>query len=79
MIVFRPLAGAGRQVAGPGEAEHSRLVVSAAARGRGTGRALAELCIELAQEEGASAHWPIRPPLNRSVTIAPAQRVGCPP
>lgn len=55
VIVFRPLASASRQVAGPGEAEHSRLVVGAAARRRGTGRALAKLCIELAQEEGAAA------------------------
>jgi ribosomal protein S18 acetylase RimI-like enzyme len=55
VIVFRPSSSEARAVAGLGEAEQSRLVVAAAARGRGTGRALAELCIELAREEGAKA------------------------
>lgn len=54
VIVFRPASSEAREVAAPGEAEQSRLVVAAAARGRGTGRALAELCVELAREEGAS-------------------------
>ena len=55
MIVFRPASSEARAVAAPGEAEQSRLVVGAAARGRGTGRALAELCVQLAREEGARA------------------------
>jgi len=55
VIVFRSAASEARAVAAPGEAEQSRLVVGAAARGQGTGRALAELCIELAREEGARA------------------------
>lgn len=55
VIVFRPSSSQARAVAGAGEAEQSRLVVGAAARGRGAGRALAELCIELAREEGAKA------------------------
>jgi ribosomal protein S18 acetylase RimI-like enzyme len=55
VIVFRPSASEARAVAAPGEAEQSRLVVGAAARGRGTGRALAELCVELGRAEGARA------------------------
>lgn len=43
-----------RAVADDGEAELTRLVVSAAARRRGIGRALATRCSELARSEG----WP---------------------
>lgn len=53
-IVFRPPDSGGKAVAGEGEAEHSRLAVAEAARGRGTGRALSELCI--AQARGVGAH-----------------------
>ncbi|MEX2106655.1 MAG: GNAT family N-acetyltransferase [Solirubrobacterales bacterium] len=55
VIVFYPPTAPGRTVAGEGEAEHSRLAVSGAARGRGIGRALAALCVELAREAGAEA------------------------
>jgi ribosomal protein S18 acetylase RimI-like enzyme len=44
-----------RAVANDGEAELARLVVSAAARRRGIGRALADRCTELAQSEGWQA------------------------
>lgn len=53
VIVFRPSASDARAVAAEGEAEQSRLVVSGVARGRGVGRDLTGLCIELAEEEGA--------------------------
>jgi ribosomal protein S18 acetylase RimI-like enzyme len=43
-----------RAVAGEGEAELARLVVGAGARRHGVGRALAERCTELSQEE----RWP---------------------
>jgi ribosomal protein S18 acetylase RimI-like enzyme len=48
-----------RAVANDGEAELIRLVVSAAARRQGIGRALANRCIELAHNEGwqAIALW----------------------
>ncbi|HEX5609600.1 MAG TPA: GNAT family N-acetyltransferase [Solirubrobacterales bacterium] len=55
IIVYRPLSSEAHAVAGQGEAEQARLVVAAVARGRGTGRALAELCIEQARAERASA------------------------
>lgn len=54
-IVFRPPDSGGRAVAGEGEAEHSRLAVDETARGRGTGRALSELCIAQARGVGARA------------------------
>jgi ribosomal protein S18 acetylase RimI-like enzyme len=46
--------GTMRAVAVEGEAELSRLVVSAAARRRGIGRALTERCTDLARDRG----WP---------------------
>jgi ribosomal protein S18 acetylase RimI-like enzyme len=55
VIVFRPPGSAGRAVAREGEAEHSRLAVSAAMRRRGTGRELSRHCIEQAREAGAGA------------------------
>jgi GNAT superfamily N-acetyltransferase len=55
VTVFRSAASEARAVAVAGEAEQSRLVVGAAERRRGTGRVLAELCVELAREEGAAA------------------------
>jgi ribosomal protein S18 acetylase RimI-like enzyme len=55
VIVFRPPGSAGRAVAGPGEAEHTRLAVSAAMRRRGSGRELSLHCIEQAREAGAEA------------------------
>jgi ribosomal protein S18 acetylase RimI-like enzyme len=42
-------------IAGEGEAELSRLAVTEAARGRGVGRALVDLCTQRAREEGARA------------------------
>lgn len=53
VIVFRPPDSGGRAVAGEGEAEHARLAVDESARGRGTGRALSELCIAQARGVGA--------------------------
>lgn len=55
VVVFRPPDSAGKAVAGEGEAEHSRLAVDETARGRGTGRALSELCIAQARGAGARA------------------------
>lgn len=55
VVVFRPPGAGGSAVAGAGEAELSRLAVSAAARRRGVGRALAELCTERARAAGATA------------------------
>ena len=55
VVVFRPPAGAGRDVAGAQEAEISRLVVAERVRGGGVGGALVELCAELAREAGAEA------------------------
>lgn len=55
VVVFRPPDSGGRAVAGEGEAEHSRLAVDETARGRGTGRALSELCIAQARGVGARA------------------------
>lgn len=54
-IVFRPPDSGGHGVAGEGEAEQSRLAVAETARGRGTGRALSELCIAQARGVGARA------------------------
>jgi ribosomal protein S18 acetylase RimI-like enzyme len=55
VVVFYPPGAAGRSVAGDGEAELSRLAVSAAARRRGIGRALAARCTELGRQSGADA------------------------
>jgi ribosomal protein S18 acetylase RimI-like enzyme len=55
VVVFHSPLSAGRTVAGDGEAELARLVVAKAARGGGIGRALTELCGELAREAGAGA------------------------
>ena len=49
-----PAGSNGGAVARPGEAELARLVVAAAARRRGVGRALAVRCLELAREQGAA-------------------------
>jgi ribosomal protein S18 acetylase RimI-like enzyme len=53
IVVFFPADAAGRTVAGAGEAELAKLVVAGSARGQGIGRALSELCTELARESGA--------------------------
>jgi ribosomal protein S18 acetylase RimI-like enzyme len=53
VVVFLPPGTA--EWAEPGEAALTRLAVSEAARGRGTGRALAERCTAAAQAAGASA------------------------
>lgn len=55
VVVFYPPDAEGRAVGGDGEAELSRLAVAESARGRGVGRALAELCAESAREERARA------------------------
>lgn len=55
VVVFRPASGPGRAVALQGEAELARLAVTAAAQRRGIGRALAELCADLARQEGVGA------------------------
>ena len=55
VVVFQAPGSEGRAVAGEGEAELSRLAVAERARRRGIGRALAELCTELACEQGAEA------------------------
>lgn len=55
VVVFRPASSPGCEVAVDGEAELTRLAVTAAAQRRGIGRALAELCAELARQEGAGA------------------------
>jgi ribosomal protein S18 acetylase RimI-like enzyme len=54
-VVFYPPDAEGRAIAREREAELSRLAVAEASQGRGIGRALAELCAELAREEGAEA------------------------
>lgn len=54
-VVHYPVGATGRTVGGEGEAELSRLVVAAHARGRGVGSALVELCGERAAEEGGRA------------------------
>jgi ribosomal protein S18 acetylase RimI-like enzyme len=53
VVVFFGPDAEGKTVAGAGEAELAKLVVAAAARGRGVGRALGERCTELAREAGA--------------------------
>ena len=55
VVVFQAPGSDGRAVAGEREAELSRLAVAERARRRGIGRALAELCTELAREAGAEA------------------------
>jgi ribosomal protein S18 acetylase RimI-like enzyme len=55
VVVFYPPAAPARVVGGEGEAELSRLAVTAAARGRGVGRALVDLCTRRACEAGAAA------------------------
>jgi ribosomal protein S18 acetylase RimI-like enzyme len=55
VVVLRPPGAPGSAVARAGEAELSRLAVSAAARRRGLGRALVELCGERARALGATA------------------------
>lgn len=55
VVVFFGPEAEGRTVAGAGEAELAKLVVAGSARGRGVGRALSELCTELARESGAEA------------------------
>jgi ribosomal protein S18 acetylase RimI-like enzyme len=54
-VVFYPPGAPSRVVGGEGEAELSRLAVAEAARGRGAGRALVDLCTQRAREEGARA------------------------
>jgi ribosomal protein S18 acetylase RimI-like enzyme len=54
-VVFYPPGAPGRAIGGEGEAELSRLAVTATARGQGIGRALAELCAEQARQAGAEA------------------------
>jgi ribosomal protein S18 acetylase RimI-like enzyme len=53
VVVFFPPDAEGRTVAAEGEAELAKLVVAEAARGRGVGRALSQVCTELARESGA--------------------------
>jgi ribosomal protein S18 acetylase RimI-like enzyme len=53
IVVFFPPGAKGTAVARPGEAELGRLVVAGVARVRGIGRALSELCAELARQAGA--------------------------
>ncbi|HEU4393514.1 MAG TPA: GNAT family N-acetyltransferase [Solirubrobacterales bacterium] len=55
VVALAPPGASRRVVAGEGEAELSRLAVAAAARRRGAGRALAELCTEQARAAGATA------------------------
>lgn len=55
VVVFRPPGAGSGAVAAEGEAELSRLAVTAAARRRGIGRALVDLCSERARGEGAAA------------------------
>jgi ribosomal protein S18 acetylase RimI-like enzyme len=55
IVVLCPPGAPGRAVAAVGEAELSRLAVSAAARRRGIGRALAEHCAGQARDCGAAA------------------------
>jgi ribosomal protein S18 acetylase RimI-like enzyme len=54
-VVLYPPGVAGRAMGRDGEAELSRLAVSAAARGRGIGRALVEKCTDQARAAGAGA------------------------
>jgi predicted N-acetyltransferase YhbS len=67
VVVFRPASSAARSVAGAGEAELARLAVPAAAQRQGIGRALAELCSELARGEG-----PQRSPSGAATTRSKA-------
>lgn len=53
-VVFLGPDAEGRAIARPGEAELSRLAVTATARGRGVGRALSELCTALGHDAGAA-------------------------
>jgi ribosomal protein S18 acetylase RimI-like enzyme len=53
IVVFFAPSAAGKAVAAGGEAELAKLVVAAATRGRGIGRALSQRCAELAREAGA--------------------------
>jgi ribosomal protein S18 acetylase RimI-like enzyme len=55
VVVFGLPGTPGSVVAGEGEAELSRLAVATAARRRGAGRALAELCAERARAAEATA------------------------
>ncbi len=55
VVVFLPPGAKGAAVAAEGEAELSRLAVACAARRRGVGRALAELCERRARECDARA------------------------
>jgi ribosomal protein S18 acetylase RimI-like enzyme len=54
-VLMRPPGAPERAVAAGGEAELGRLAVTAAARGRGIGRALAEHCGGQARAAGAAA------------------------
>ncbi len=54
-VVLCPPGAPGRAIGGEGEAELSRLAVTARARRRGVGRALTELCAERARAAGAAA------------------------
>jgi len=55
IVAFFPPGAAGRVIGGAGEAELSRLAVTAPARRDGIGRALAELCGAEARASGATA------------------------
>jgi len=55
VVLMRPPGAPGQAVAIAGEAELGRLAVTAAARGQGIGRALAQLCGEQARLAGAAA------------------------
>jgi ribosomal protein S18 acetylase RimI-like enzyme len=55
VVVFLPPGAEGAAIAGPEEAELSRLAVAERARRRGIGRALAELCERRARQCGARA------------------------
>jgi ribosomal protein S18 acetylase RimI-like enzyme len=55
VVVFHAPLSSGKTVARDGEAELARLAVAASARRHGVGRALTELCTELARETGAGA------------------------
>jgi len=55
VVAVHPPAAPERAVAGPGEAELSRLAVAGAARRQGVGRALARLAAERARLAGATA------------------------
>lgn len=55
VVVFHAPLSSGKAVARDGEAELARLAVATAARRRGVGRALTELCTELARQVEADA------------------------